>query len=194
MRKFIFVLILLLGISLVISIVNSSKLMAARGERNKLAEAALLTTKNQLEDTAQLLSKLSNGPSGPGDNQLGDFAGVKQEAALLKNSRVYDVFDEAPGFRKLGFRFSESLGELQLVLYNLDRKMANYHYKPNGDDRKRIMELSQSVHDQQEKVMSVLNAAWQTDSVSLDILKAYQQKADTVTKQSRALLQELKKE
>jgi hypothetical protein len=194
MRKLICGLLVLLGITLVGMIVNSSKLVVAHGERDRLAEMILTTTKNQLDDTATLFSKLANGPSGPGDNQLGDFAGVKQEAQLLKNSRVYEAFDEAPGFRKLGYSFSESLGELQLVLFNLDRKMAKYHYKLGDEDRTKVMELSKTVHDQGEKVMSLRYATWQTDSASLDTIKAYQQKADIVTKQCQTFLEELTKE
>ncbi len=193
-RTLIFVLFTALGVLLVGLILNSSKLAVTLGERDRLSEAGLTLIKNNLEDTATFLGKLSTGPGGPGDNQLSDMTWINNEALLVKHSNLYSIYDEAPGFRKIGFSFSEPLSELQLVLYNLNERMAKYHYQLSPEDRNRSGELARAVHDLAEEVTNLAGVAYQTDGVALQKLNVYKQKANVVYNLARALIEQLKKE
>ncbi|HWJ02264.1 MAG TPA: hypothetical protein VNU93_01215 [Verrucomicrobiae bacterium] len=193
-KKLIIILLAILGVLLVLFILSSTRLVTARGERDTLNEVNLNLVKNQLADTAQLMGKLSAGPSGPGDNELNDLAWVNKQALLLKHSGAFTVLDDSPGFRKSGFRFGEALEELQLVLYNLDLRMTKYHYRVNDTDRARAKEMAKSIHDLQEMVLTLKEAAYSTGGAGGDIIQAYKAKADIVTKQSRDFLEVLKKE
>jgi len=193
-RKLIILFFVLLGALLIGFIVNSSKLVIVRGERDRLSETELKLVENQLGDTAKFLSKLANGPSGPGDNELSDLVWLNKQALLIKHSGIYSDYDESPGFRKAGFRFSEALDELQLALYNLDSRMTKYHYKVNDEDRKRARDLSKAVYELEQKVITLREAAYGTSAKAIEALNAYKSKADIVTKQSRDFIEVLKKE
>lgn len=193
-RKLIAGLLVCLGIALIGMIVNSSRLAVARGERDQLNQMNLAIVKNQLDDMASFLGKLGSGPSKPGDSQLGDLAVVKQEALLLKHSGLYAVYDNAPGPAKIDFSFSEAPEQLQLVIYNLDRLMTTYHYQLNDQEQKDARDLAAAVHDLAATVKGIDNAAFNTDKDSLAKLKAYQEKADKVTRQAQKLIAELKKD
>ena len=193
-RKLILLLLTLLAIVLVLFIIKSANLVSVQGERDHLNETNLNLVKNQLDDVSKLMGKLSSGPNGPGDNEMSDLVWSNKQAQLLKNSGVFTVLDDTPAFRKVDFRFSEEPQELQLLLYNLDRRMQQYHYQLNTDDRTRAKDLAKAIYELQGKVVPLATSAYTTSSEDLQKIKDYQAKADVVTKLSRDFIEVLKKE
>ena len=193
-RKLILLLLTLLAIVLVLFIVKSANLVSVQGERDHLNETTLNLVKNQLDDVSKLMGKLASGPNGPGDNEMNDLVSSNKQAQLLKNSGIYTVLDDTPAFRKVDFRFSEAPQELQLLLYNLDRRMQQYHYQINADDRTRAKELAKAIYELQGKVVPLATSAYTTSSENLNKIMDYKGKADVVTKLSRDFIEVLKKE
>ena len=193
-RILIFVLLVLSGVFLVGMIISSSGGAEARGERDKLSETQLKLVSTALEDSAKFLGSLGNSPGGSGEDQLRELIWINNEALLLKHSGIYTMVDETPGLSKLGYKFSEAPGELQLVIYNIHAKVTNYHYQPSSQDMTRARNLSQAVYELSQTLQGLQSAVYNTDADSQQKLQIYKQKADQATKLSQEFLAELKKE
>ncbi|MDA8443191.1 MAG: hypothetical protein M0Z55_12600 [Peptococcaceae bacterium] len=193
-RKLIAGLLIILGLLLIELIINSSKLAVLTSQRDTLSAAEISLIRNHLDDTAVFLADLADGPAGAGDSPLGSLNVIEQEALLLKHSGIYEVYDDAPGFNKSDFQFGDALSELQLVSYNLEQRMSKYHYQASEKDKQMAKNLSLSVHDMAQHITELTAAAYSTSGKDQVIIKAYQAKADIVTKQATdlvaALLQE----